>query len=122
MPSSLRIRSISSTTSGSSRLMIRGPGSIHGDLAAKPAVGLRYFESDIAAAENDEMRRQIVEFEGFDVRQRARGREAGDIRDCGVRPDIEENPIAGQQPRAAVIELHLKRLRRDEAPARHDQF
>ena len=36
--------------------------------------------------------------------------------------DIEENLIAGQHARPAVIQAHLERFRRHEIPCSHDQF
>src|SRR5215472_9215811 len=71
MPSSLRIRCISSATSGSSR-----------------PVSLK----------------------------------TGNGWNCRMRSDAEENPIAGQHARHAVIETRLQRSRRHKAPGPHDQL
>ena len=46
----------------------------------------------------------------------------GTSRNCRVRSEVEENLVARQHARAAVIQVHLERLRRHEAPAPHDQF
>ncbi len=50
----------------------------NGDAAAEAAVGLGEFEADIAAAEDDQVRGQSVEFEQLDVRERSGIRQAGD--------------------------------------------
>jgi len=39
-----------------------------------------------------------------------------------VRAEVEENLVARQHPRAAVIEAHLERRRCDKPRAAHDQF
>ena len=41
---------------------------------------------------------------------------------AGVRSDVEENLLARQHARPAVIEAHLERLRRHKTPCPHDQF
>jgi hypothetical protein len=43
--------------------------------------------------------------------------EAGNVRDCRVRSEVEENLVTGQHARAAVVLLHLERLRRHKTPA-----
>ena len=68
------------------------------------------------------MRRQIVELESLDMGQRPGGLEARNVGDCRVRSEVEENLVARQHPRAAVIQPHLERFRRHKAPAPHDQF
>src|SRR5262249_43025065 len=45
--------------------------------AAKAPVSLRQFEADKAASQHDQMRRQIVEFESFNMCERPRGLETG---------------------------------------------
>ena len=91
-------------------------------MATKAAVGLCQFEADIAAPEHDQMRRKVVEFQGLDICERPGCCEAGNIGDCRVRSDIDEDLIAGKHARAAVIQVHLDGLRRREAPRAHDQF
>ena len=48
--------------------------------------------------------------------------EARNIGNGCVSSQVEEHLRADQRARAAVIEAHFKRFRRDEAPAPHDQF
>jgi hypothetical protein len=90
--------------------------------AAETAVSLRQLEPDIAAPEHDQMCREVIEFERFDVGERPGRLETGNVRNCRTRSDVEEHPITGEDARAAVVEPHLQRLRRHEAPAPHDQF
>src|SRR5262249_37085094 len=62
----------------------------HGDAAAEAPVRLGELEADVAATEDDEVLGQPVEFEQFDVRHRAGIRQAGNRRDRGVGPQVEE--------------------------------
>ena len=39
-----------------------------------------------------------------------------------MRPQVEENPLARQHARSAVVQSHLKRFRRHEPPVPHDQL
>ena len=86
-----------------------GGGFDDGHPAAETAIGLRHFEADIAAADQDHMRRQIIEFERLDMRQRPGRLEAGNVRNCRMRAQVEENPLAGEHARAAVVEVHFER-------------
>jgi len=63
----------------------------------------------------------VVEFERFDVGERLRGLEARNARDRRVGPDVEEDPLAHQHARSAIIEPHLERFRSDETPGPQDQ-
>ena len=94
------------------------PGLDDRHAAAEATIGLRQFEADIAAAEHDQMRRQVVELQRLDMRERPGRLEAGNVRDGRVRSDVEEDLLAGQHARAAVVQAHLERLRRHEAPGR----
>ena len=93
-----------------------------GHVAAKPPTGLRQFEAGISAADHDQMRRHVVEFERLDMGHWLGSLHAWNARNGGVGADIEEDPLAGQQAHAAVVETHFERLRRHKAPAPHDQF
>jgi hypothetical protein len=89
---------------------------------AEAAVGLRHFDPDIASAQHDQVRRQVIEFQCFDVRECAGGFETRNIRDRSVRADIEDHLIAGEQARAAVVQGDLDGLWAGKATAAHDQF
>src|SRR5262249_26377313 len=90
--------------------------------AAETKVSLRQFEADIAAPKHDQMRRQVIEFESLDVGERPGSLKTGNGWNCRMRSDAEENPIAGQHARPAVIETRLQRSRRHKAPGPHDQL
>ena len=90
--------------------------------AAKAPVSLRHFETDIAASEDDQVRRQVVEFERFDVRERPGGLETGNGGYCRVRANVEKNLLARQHAGAAVLQANLQCLWRHKAPIPNDQF
>ncbi len=90
--------------------------------ATEATICLSHFQGDIPAAEHDQMLRHIVEFQRLDVRKRSGGIEAGYTRNCRVCSDIDENLLAHQHARPAVIQAHLERFRRHEIPGSHDQF
>ncbi len=68
------------------------------------------------------MRRQIVELERLDVRERTSGLEPRHARNGRVRADVDEHAVADQEPRAAVVQLDLERLRGHEPAGAHDQL
>ncbi len=68
------------------------------------------------------MRRDAVELERLDVRERTGPRQVGDLRDRGMRSHVEEHPISRQHSRTTIIQEHLKRLRSHEATRPHDQL
>ena len=73
-------------------------------------------EADVAATEHDQMRRHIVELQSLDMGERPRRFEARNVRNGGVRSDVEENLLAREHTRPAVVEAHLERLRRHKTP------
>ena len=84
------------------------PGLDDSHFGAEAAIGLRQFEAGVAAADHDQMRGQDVEFERFDMGQRLRGLEAGNVGNGGVRSHIEEDLGAD---RACACRLHSGSLR-----------
>ncbi len=90
--------------------------------AAEAAIGLGQFQSDIAAADDEQVVGQPIELERLDIGERLCRRKAGNLRDHGVRPEIENHPMAGQHARAAIVQAHLDGLRRDEPARTHDQL
>jgi hypothetical protein len=93
-----------------------------GHAAAEAAVRLGEFEADIPAAEDDKVLGHPLQFEALDVRERPGLGQAGDGWNRGVGPQIEGNPVAGQNTGAAVVQPYLERFLGDEPPAAHDQF
>src|SRR5262249_51376043 len=68
------------------------------------------------------MRRQKIKLERLDVRERAGGLEPGYARNGRVRADVDEYAVADQHPPAAVVQLHLERLRAHEPTRAHDEL
>ena len=90
--------------------------------AAEAAHRLGELQADVAAAEDDEMIGQALEIQGFDMRHRPGGGEAGHVGNAGARADVQEDALAAQQARAAGVQRHLHRFRLREASFAHDQF
>ena len=90
--------------------------------AAEAAIRLRQFQPDIAAAEHDQMCRQMVELEGLDVGERPGRLEACNVRNGCMCANIDEHLLAGQHARTAIVEADLKGFRCGKAPRAHDQF
>ena len=63
-----------------------------------------------------------IELKSLDIGERRGHREALNIRDRRVRPEIESYAIAGQHAGAAVVQFDLDGLRRSEAARTHDQL
>ena len=90
--------------------------------AAEAAEGLRQLEAHVAAAQDDQVLRELVQLQGLDVGQRARLREAGGVVDPGTRPGVDDDGLAAERPGPARVERDLDGLRRDEAPVAHDEL
>jgi len=90
--------------------------------AAKAPVSLRQFEADKAASQHDQMRRQIVEFESFDVRERPGGLETGNGGHRRMRANVEKNLVAREHSRPAIVQANLQCFRRHKAPVPNDQL
>ena len=94
----------------------------HRHAAAESAVGLGHFEADIAAAEHDQMRGHVVEFEHLDVRERPGVRQAGMFGIVACVPTLRKTRSPDSTRVPPSFEAHLQRFRRDEPPAPHDQL
>ena len=93
-----------------------------GHAAAEAAERLRQLEAHVAAAQDDQVFRELVQLQGLDVGQRASLREAGGVVDPGTRPGVDDDGLAAERPGPARVERDLDRLRRDEAPVAHDEL
>jgi hypothetical protein len=81
------------------------PGLENCDSVAEAAERLRQLETDIAAANDDEVFGQPAELQGLDIRKRSSRAQPGDIRDRRVRAEIEEQTVRRQRAlRAAIIQ------------------
>jgi hypothetical protein len=94
----------------------------HGDAAAEAAIGLREFEPHVTPSEHDEVCRQIIEFEGLDVRQRTGVSEPGHGRNGCARANVDEHTVTDQHLRSVVVQLHFQGLQAHELPGAHDQL
>jgi hypothetical protein len=90
--------------------------------AAESTIGLCHFQTDIAAAEHDEMRRKDVEFQNLNVGKGPDHLQTGNARDCGMRADIDDDLAADQHALATVVQGNFDRFRRDETSASHDEL
>src|SRR5215470_2079736 len=85
-------------------------------------VSLRHFEANIATADHDEMRWQVVEFQSFDMGERSGCIEAWNVWNSSVGSEVEEDVVRRQRAGPAVTQGHLEHFRRHKTPAPHDQF
>ena len=93
-----------------------------GHAATETAERLRQLEAHVAAAQDDQVFREVVQIQGLDVSQRARLREAGGVIDPGTRPGVDHDGLAAERPGPARVERDLDGLRRDEASVAHDEL
>ena len=95
---------------------------MNGHIAAEAAISLRQFQARIAAADHDQMLRQIVELQRLDMRERLGRLQTGNVRKGRMRSDIEKDLVGREHARSSVIQDHFERFRRYETPVAHDQF
>src|SRR5262249_56491371 len=87
-----------------------------------PPISRRQFEAHITGPEDDQMRRQVIEFESLDMGERPSSLETRHGGNCRTRSDVDENLRAGEYARPTIIEMHLERFRRPTTPVSHDQL
>ena len=84
---------------------------------AEAAHGLRQFQPDVAAADDDQMLWQAVEVQQLDVGHRPSGNKAGHVGHGRVRAQVQEHSLAADPARAAVSQTrHRPFFRRRSAP------
>src|SRR5262249_25048260 len=93
-----------------------------GHAAAEAAERLSQLEADVAAAQDDQVSRELSQIQGLDVGQRARLREPGGVVHPGARRGVDDDGLSTERPGPARVERDLDRLRRDEAPLAHDEL
>lgn len=98
------------------------PGLDDRDGSPEAAEGLRHLETDVAAAEHDEVLWHAVKFERLDVGEWCRLAKAGHVRDRGVGAEVEDDTVGGEDARAAGVEADRDGSRRREAAHAHDQL
>lgn len=90
--------------------------------ATKAPIRLRHLDADVTAAEHDQMRWCVVEVKRADMRQRLGGSQSRHIGNGSVCADIDDHLVAAERACAAIVELHLDRLRANEPANAHDEF
>ena len=87
-----------------------------GDGTAKAAKHLAEFQTDVAASQNKQVFRQLLQLHDRSGVERAHRIEPGNAGSCRPGAGIDENGVGGQCPRAAGIEPHLDDVGTGEAP------
>src|SRR5579864_4799575 len=94
----------------------------HGDLGPESPKRLREFEPDVAAAENDQMPGQAIKLQRLDMRHRRSLGQAGHLRNCCARTEVEKDAVSLDGSRATVAKLDFHRARSDESRYAMNQF
>ena len=92
------------------------------DLGAETAEGLGEFESDITSAQNQEMFRDVIKFQGLDVGQRLRLGQSRNRLKRGARAGIDDDILAAECACPAVGQGNFDGFRANEASCAHHQF
>ena len=93
-----------------------------GDFASETAVRLCELETNVAAADDDEMFGEAVQLEHFDIGEGLGFAQAGGGRNGGVRAQVEEDALADDRARASVVEANLKGFGAGESGFAHDEL
>src|SRR5262249_17065326 len=93
-----------------------------GNPASKPPYCLREFESHVAAANYDQVVRNAIQFQSFNVGQRPGGFHSRNVGNSCVGPNIQKDLIARKHMHAPLIQFHLDGLGSYEVSFTHDQL
>ena len=85
------------------------------DLATEPPKRLRELDPDVAAAEHEQVGREMPELERADVGERLARGHARNVRDRRVGAEIQEDALTEDTPDASLRRNNLNGLRRHEA-------
>src|ERR1700719_5399555 len=66
----------------------------HGHIRAEPTKRLREFQADVPAAEHDQMPGQAIELQRLDMRHRRSLGQAGHLRNCRARTEVEKDAVS----------------------------
>ena len=91
-------------------------------LSTETAEGLRKFEPDIPSPQNQEMFRDVIEFQRLDVRKRLRLDQSRNRLKRGARARIDDNIFATESAGPAGGQLGFDGLGTNEASCAHHQF
>jgi hypothetical protein len=110
-----------------SDIRILPPGKLRSPLdhrhrGAKPPHRLRQLETDVAAAEYDQVLRHPFELEQFDMRHRRCVAQPGYVRYCGAGAEIQKYSFPDNGPCGSVAVMNGDGLRTHEAGRPHNQF
>src|SRR5262249_29216757 len=92
------------------------------DPTPEPTHGLSELETNKAAAENDQMLRNTVEFQGFDVRQGICFPESGSSIDCRMSSCVDDHAFPLQQADLVIGGFDLNCFWRHKSSRTHDQL
>jgi hypothetical protein len=85
-----------------------------GDLAAEAAEHLAELEPDVAAAQHQQVRGQLIQLHDRAGIEARRVLEAGDVQPRGARARVDADDLAAHQPHLASRAADLERARADE--------
>lgn len=72
--------------------------------ATEAQICLRQLDAGVTAAKHDQVWRHLVQLQRLDVGKRARVPQSGNIRNGGMRTDIDDNLLAVEQSHATVVQ------------------
>src|SRR5882724_9690356 len=79
----------------------------HGHIRAEPTKRLREFKADVPAAEHNQMPGQSIKLQRLDMRHRRSLRQAGHLRNCCARTEVEKDAVSLDGSLAAIAQLDL---------------
>jgi hypothetical protein len=74
----------------------------HGHIRAEPAKRLRKFKADVPAAEHNQMPGQAIELQRLDMRHWRSFGQAGHLRNCRARTEVEKDAVSLDGSRGAI--------------------
>ena len=93
-----------------------------GDITAKAAKHLAEFQTDVAAPQDQQVLRQILQFHDRSGVERCHGIESGDAGSCRPSAGIDEYRVGGQRPCAAGLEPYLNDVGAGEASVAENEL
>src|SRR5713101_3542247 len=94
----------------------------HGHIRAEPTKRLREFKADVPAAEHNQMPGQAIKLQRLDMRHRRSLGQAGHLRNCCARTEVEKDAVSLDGSRTAIAQLDLHCAGSDESRNAIDQF
>src|SRR6266404_991884 len=94
----------------------------HGHIRAEPTKRLREFESDVPAAEHNQMPGQAIKLQRLDMRHWRSLGQGGHFGDCGARTEVEKHAVSLDCSCAAIAQLDFHRATSDESRNAINQF